>query len=153
MKDNFNDEFFLKGENGHLHLKIMNVYNFPDKTCYWGGYDTNSIIEINSSNYSVRGYVSISTGEIYNFYVKFKDCYEKLAGEAYLRSYEQNLELKVVFDGFGHAKIQGRFKENHSLNNILEFTILTDQTYLKQTLISLEAIHDKFGDDLGIPKK
>jgi len=147
------DEFLLTVENGYIYFKIENAFDYPDKTCAWGGYDTQSTIEIKASNYFVKGVLYISTGDLYNFYIRLKECYEKLTGESTLESYEKNLTLKVIFDGSGHAKVEGSFKENFSINNELEFELSTDQTYLAPTIAGLEDIYNKYGDNKGVLMK
>jgi len=153
MERDYEDEFLIRAENGYLHLKIENVIGFPHKLCSWGGYDTKSAIEIISSGCSVKGEIYISTGIIYNFYVKLKDCYEKLTGEARLVSYEENFKINAIFDRQGHIKIQGIFQEFRYGNNELKFELHTDQTYLFQTIVMLESIYEKYGDNKGITGK
>lgn len=46
-------DFSIKGE--YLNLKIDNVSGYPNSTSPFGGYDTNSIIEIKTGNYIVHG--------------------------------------------------------------------------------------------------
>jgi membrane-bound lytic murein transglycosylase len=150
-RDNI-DDFFIQADKGEIHLKIDTPFDFPDRTCHWGGYDTQSRIEIKSSNYSVKGQVYISTGNIYNFFRQLEECYKTLRGTATLESYEKNLFIKLDFDGLGHAKITGVFNEMHDLNK-LEFEMKTDQTFLVDTLSSLTQIHKKFGDNKGVTVK
>jgi len=147
-RDNI-DDFFIQAETGQIYFKIEKVFGFPDETCYWGGYDTQSRIEIKSSIYSVKGQVFISTGNIYNFFQQFEECYKTLKGTATLESYEKNLLIKLAFDGLGHAKITGTFNEMHDLNK-LDFEMKTDQTFLTDTLTSLRKIYQKFGNNSGV---
>ena len=82
-RDNI-DAFYIRAENGEIYLKIDTVFRFPEDTCHWGGYDTQSRIEIKSANYSVKGQVYISTGNIYNFFRQLEDCHKTLKGTATL---------------------------------------------------------------------
>lgn len=147
------EEFLLKAENGFVRIALKNIYGYPNETCHWGGYDSKSTIEIVCSNYNVLGELYISTGEIYNFYQSLLKCHESLSGEAYLRSYESNLELKLEFDDLGHVLISGTFQEEHIERTELKFELTTDQSYLTQTLIELSGIYDKYGDNSGVKNK
>ena len=149
MERDYDDEFILTAENGQIYFKIENVFDFPEKTSPFGGYDTQSKIEITSSNYSVAGHLYITTGEIYSFYKQLKQSYSSLTGVAQLTSYEGNLELNIVFDGFGHATVQGFFKEKLEEENELKFQLSTDQTFLFQAISGLSDIVDKYGNTLG----
>ncbi|MGL1889094.1 MAG: hypothetical protein OCD76_21455 [Reichenbachiella sp.] len=153
MDINIGEEFLLKAENGFVRIALSNIYGYPNETCHWGGYDTKSTIEIVCSNYKVLGELYISTGEIYNFYQNLQKCHKSLSGEAYLRSYESNLEMKLVFDNLGHVEISGTFQEVHMERTELKFELETDQSYLTQTLTELSNIHDKYGDNKGVKDK
>lgn len=144
------DDFFIQAENGQIYLKIDKAFGFPTSTCPWGGYDTQSRIEIKSGNYSVKGQVYISTGNIYNFFLQLEQCYKTLKGTATLESYENNLLITLDFDGLGHVRITGKFNEYHHSLNKLDFEMKTDQTFLTDTLISLTKLHEKFGDNKGV---
>ena len=150
MERDYEDEFILRSDNGLIHLKINEVFGFPDTTCPWGGYDTKSTIEIISSNYSAKGEVYISTGELYEFYEQLKTCYKTLQGNAELLSYEGNLKMKVSFDGIGHATIKGSYKEHHHEDNELLFELASDQTYIFQAVSGLEDIISVYGNNLGV---
>lgn len=147
------DEFLLKAENGFVRIALKDIFGYPNETCHWGGYDSKSTIEIVCSNYNVLGELFISTGEVYTFYQSLLKCYESLSGEAYLRSYESNLELKLEFDNLGHVLISGTFQEKHMDMTELKFELTTDQSYLTQTLIELSGIYDKYGDNSGVKNK
>lgn len=153
IQRDYENEFLLRAENGFIHIKFETVFDFPDKTSPWGGYDTKSIIEIVTGTYSAKGHLYISTGNFYDFFVKLKECYQKLTGEARLESYEGNLKLNVVFDGFGHAGITGTYQEYYHHKNKLEFDLKSDQTYLYQSVTMLEDMYDKYGDNKGILTK
>src|SRR5262249_3847427 len=122
-------------------------------TCYWGGYDTQSSIEIVAGNFSVKGYIYISTGLFYHFFQGLKECFKTLKGNAHLQSNEMELKLDVLFDGFGHARITGQFEAYDYGENILKFDLRSDQTYLGQALTMLENMYDKYGDDKGAHEK
>ncbi len=68
------ESFQLKGDNGFISIILVKVYGFPERTSYFGGYEAETLIEIKSSNYNVKGNLSTTTGEIYEFYQALKTC-------------------------------------------------------------------------------
>jgi hypothetical protein len=150
MERDYEDEFILKADNGHFSLKIVEVLGFPKTTSPWGGYDTKSTVEIISSNYSVRGDLYISTGELFNFAEQLSICYETLQGNATLSSYEGNLKMDVLFDGLGHVIAKGSYKERLHEDNELVFELTSDQTYIFQAVAGLNDIVSVYGDNSGV---
>ncbi|MDH5597830.1 MAG: hypothetical protein OEY34_01830 [Cyclobacteriaceae bacterium] len=144
------DNFTIKGSDGSITISIDEVFGYPTETCHWGGYDTRSRIDIHVGNYKVVGELYISTGDIFSFYQKLKNCHKNLNGEAYLESYENNLRADLTFDQQGHVKISGFYQEYHHAGNKLTFEIDSDQTYFNQTISELASIVDKYGDMTGI---
>jgi len=150
MERDYEDEFILRADNGHFYLKIIEVFGYPKTTSPWGGYDTKSAVEIISSNYSVKGVLYISTGELFSFSEQLRICYETLKGKANLSSYEGNLKMDVLFDGLGHAAVKGSYKERLHEDNELIFELASDQTYIFQALAGLGDIVSVYGDNSGV---
>lgn len=96
-------EIVIKGENGFLRIQIQKNFRFPESTSPFGGYDTESIIEIKSSNYYIKGLIWITTGDLYSFYKELKNCQQKVNGQANLNSYENNLHSTIPYNEFGHV--------------------------------------------------
>lgn len=143
-------QFEIRGEpENYLRITLDKVHGFPDSTCAFGGYDSESIIIIKSDNYSVRGVLYVSTGNIYEFYNEIQNCQQGLSGVAKFRSYEGNLWFNVEYDILGHINITGKYNERHQENNYLRFSFLTDQTFIKSTLDELRKIYEKFGNNKG----
>jgi hypothetical protein len=146
-------EIEIKGENGYLKIQIQKMFGFPESTSPFGGYDTESIIEIKSSNYYIKGLIWITTGDLYSFYKELKNCQEKVKGQANLNSYENNLHSTITYDEFGHAVLRGKFTEKYEEENTLEFELKSDQSYLNSTISELERMIEKYGDNTGIKNK
>ena len=145
-------EFNLKGGNNFIKITLDEVFGFPENTCYWGGYDTKSILEIKSRGFQVNAILYTSTGELYEFYKKLKDCNTKLNGKIYYKSYEGSLELNLEYNEFGHVNISGIFDEQNEYNNELKFEFISDQTFITKTINELELIAEKYGGMKGIKK-
>lgn len=142
--------FIIKGDNGFLKIEFFEVFGFPNETCHFGGYDTKSIVEINSGSFKVKSGVYCSTGEIFEFYEQLLKTNEQLKGSAYLRNYEHNLNAEVKYDINGRVTIFGSFREVSEFNNLLEFEFSSDQSYIQQTLIDLKKINLKYGGLKGV---
>ena len=140
----------LGGNNGYVQIKLTEVYGFPANTSFMGGYDAKGIVEIKSSNYSVCGELWFSTGEIYKFYTILNECYQKLNGKVELLTTEANLNMAVNFEKMGHVRVCGQYKERHDEDNKLIFEIFSDQSYIKETLISLNNFVKKYGGLQGV---
>ena len=61
------DEFTLQGYSDYLKISLEEVFGFPNDTSPFGGYDTRSIIDINSNDFKVKTTFCITTGEIFEF--------------------------------------------------------------------------------------
>mgnify|MGYP003315649855 CR=1 FL=1 len=134
-----------------LRIDIVEVFGFPDKTSFKGGYDIKCNLEIVSNVYCVRtnNYYS-STSVLYNFYNELKKCYETINGKVQYVDYTEN---KLIFDVIfknGKVVITGRYEEDSSTNNILNFEFLSDQSYFPKVLDDLKVVIDKFGNNQGI---
>jgi hypothetical protein len=144
--------FSIKGENGSIQLIINEIDGFPHTTFYTGGYEVSGVCIINAGHqtYYSKSELYYSTGELYSFYEQLKTCQEKLSGTAKFVNFENNLELECSYcDNSGHVKITGKFIANPSLHNVLEFEILSDQSYINEALTCLKKIVDIFGNDKG----
>jgi hypothetical protein len=144
------EKFEIIGKNGFVRIILTRIIGFPETTSAFGGYDTESTIEIKSSNYYVKGLVWITTGNIFNFFQELEKCQKNLNGIARLESYENNLQLTIKYDETGHVVTNGKFVENYTLKNILDFEIKGDQTFMDSTVNELENIYKKYGDNKGI---
>ncbi|MGJ8594123.1 MAG: WapI family immunity protein [Aquaticitalea sp.] len=145
------EEFELKGENGIITVGIEKTFDFPNKTCFKGGYECVVGIEIKVCSYLVKSSFYTSTGELFKFYEKLKICQSELNGVAEFDSYEKNLKLTVKYDS-GKISIWGSYQENLAMDNKLEFDFNSDQSYFKNSVEQLERIFDKYGGMKGVKK-
>lgn len=144
------ESFKISGKKGYIKIKFIEVYGFPNRTSFAGGYDVKGIVEIKSGNYNVYAELWFSTGEIYNFYSSFKECYKMLDGEAKLLTTEGNLSMSINFNKVGHVNIHGEYKERYDEGNMLIFEIISDQSYFQETINDLNAIVRKYGGLEGV---
>jgi hypothetical protein len=107
-------------------------------------------VEIVSSNYSVKGELYISTGELLTFGEQLRACNETLKGTAKLSSSESNPNMDVIFDGLGHVTVKGSYRERHHEDNELLFELTGDQTYIFQAVAGLGDIALVYSDNPGV---
>ena|SRR5690606_5688528 len=144
------ESFTLKGENGYIKIELEQIFDFPNRTCHWGGYDAKAKIEIKSGNFKVNSSFYTSTGEIYLFYKSLKESNTFLSGQIFYKNYEENTLITLTYDNMGHIVIDGTFSEENQFNNKLDFEFNTDQSYIKYTINELENIINKYGGMEGI---
>ena len=142
----------LNTSNGFIKFYIKEVLGFPNETSHFGGYDIIGEIEIQCDNYIVKGGLNYSTGDIYDFYIQLNQIFNSLNGNAKFYSYEDQLSFFVNVDKKGHISIEGEYREDLVNATKLIFELECDQSYLKDSLIELKMIADKYGDNEGIKK-
>ena len=147
------ESFTLKGEDAnYLKVKLSKVYDFPEKICRWGGYDSLAELTVKCGGYMVQSTFQTSTGDIFSFYEQLRECNAKLKGTPNFNSYESNLTFSLTYDDLGHVQISGEFSEDLAADNRLQFSFLSDQSFMRYTLDELERIICKFGDLKGFSK-
>src|SRR5258706_6185676 len=105
------ETFSISSENSRISFRIRTVHGFPNDTLFMGGYDAECGIEIFSNNFSAKGYIYISTAQLYDLFLALREAYTRLTGSAKIASYENDFYTEVVFDGIGHASVQGYFSK------------------------------------------
>ena len=141
--------FRMTGMDELIELTIDEVWGFPNVTSYGGGYGAKGMLSIRAGAYAVSAEHCFTTGELYTFFIALKQGYNTLSGEAVLENTERELELQCVFNKRGQVIVSGRFQADPSINNVLSFEIKTDQTQVKDSISSLQAIYEVFGDHQG----
>ncbi|MDE5943336.1 MAG: hypothetical protein K2H30_03915 [Clostridia bacterium] len=145
--------FEIKGFSGErIKLEITEVFGFPKETSFRGGYDVSCNLEISSGLYNMRtNHYYSSTGALYNFYNELLKCYNDLTGMAsYKLNYPENyLDLNVEFDEYG-VNISGKYQDDPTVENFLNFEFTSDQSYFREVLSELKKIVLQFGDNQGI---
>jgi len=145
--------FRITGIDELIELTIDEVWGFPNETSYGGGYGAKGILSIRAGEYAVSAVHYFTTGELYRFLIALKQGYDTLTGKAVLENTEKELELKCEFNKLGHVIASGKFQAVSSINNVLLFSIKTDQTQVKDSITSLQAVYEVFGDNKGKREK
>jgi len=117
----------------------------PGATDYWDGNWLVSPIEIAVGGFTGRIGAGLRADELRAFRLGLQVLYERLDGEARLKSMEQWLEITITARSGGHLDVRGRAKDEPGMGNQLEFTIGgLDQSFLPEIIGSLEAIEAAF---------
>ncbi len=144
------NEFKIVGKQGFIRIELNEVFGFPNQTSYLGGYDVKGKIEIRSGNYYVKdAELWFSTGQVYEFFIRLQKCNQNLKGNATFSESENILKLDLSFNRLGQINIQGHFQELAHQENILQFEIESDQSYLESTIQQLKNIVDHYGNLKG----
>jgi hypothetical protein len=151
-----NDEagtgFTIRSDSDWLSIRLEEVFGFPDKTSFRGGYDARGILDLRRGIFSVRVEPFwLSTGEIWQFAEEPRQAYRDLAGQARFRSSEDQLALTLAFppNPWGHWALEGTcWPEPDSITKLV-FEMSADQSYLAETLAELDAIVAEYGDNRG----
>lgn len=144
------NEFVVAGEKGYIRIEFNEFFGYPKETSHFCGYDVKGITEIKSGNYYVKGELWFSTGQVFEFYEQLQKCYRELKGNATFSNTETNLKFDLDFNRLGQIIIQGYFQEIAYEENMLQFEIESDQSYLSSTLQELKMIVDHYGGLKGV---
>ena len=151
MNSDENEEFAIRGESGDcIRIIFTEVYGFPNETCHWGGYDMRATVKIKAGDFDVLSNFFTSTGEIYNLYQQLERCNTQLEGVLKFASYEGNLEFTINYGQGGHIDLVGKYIPNNQCDNELRFSIVTDQSYMSETITELSSLFIKYGDNSGV---
>ena len=146
--------FCLISNNGmeKIEMLINEVFDFPERTSYAGGYDFKGGLIICAGSFSVNslGYYS-TTGELHSLLTSLKSCYDNLTGRAKYpsRYLEKDLAFELVIKKTGQAIVSGEYREYPHLPNKLVFQIETDQTCIKSAIDDLRKVEEVFGGMTG----
>ena len=145
--------FCLYGADGKekISLELKEVLGFPDEINYEGGYGIVCALQIEIGCYQIKCDRHISsTGVLYRFSDKLKECYRNLAGSAEYRLMENDLSLVVIMLPYGHAVVRGRFQEYPDRGNVFKFEMGTDQTCLPAVFQGIDSLKDTYGGMNGV---
>jgi len=145
--------FCLMGSNGveKIEIIINEVFDFPERTSFEGGYDFKGELNICVESYEVhsKDFFS-STGILYTLLVSLTSCYSSLQGIAeYKRLYEDDFAFTLRMGKTGHAMIERTFQEYPHLSNKLTFQMETDQTCILSAISELKQVERLFGNNKG----
>ena len=144
------ERFELLGQNGNfIKLKLVEVYGYPNKTSFFGGYDSLIELELKSGIFKARCNFNSSTGEFYKLYESLNNAYENISGKVEYSNYEKDLQFNLNFIENGTVNVQGEIS-NSDGTNVLSFSFYSDQSYISSSLEQLRDIISKYGNLEGV---
>lgn len=141
--------FNIDGCRDSISLNINEIFGYPSKITYGGGYAAKGMLKICVGSYKVYAEHNFTTGELYNFFCDLQNCYNKIQGKAILTNIDKELSLNILFNKLGQVKVYGEFQELLDVDNKLSFEMDTDQSAILHTLNSLKKVYYTFGDEMG----
>lgn len=147
------DGFEIRTGGDFIRVCLEKVFDFPDRTSHFGGYDALGRVDIQCGTFRAYGSLWFSTGEVWQFYTELLKAYNELAGEAQFRSSEGQLEFTIRFRFGGHLTIEGMYQEVSVDSTQLLFRMGSDQSYLIEPLAELAQFVAKYGDNRGLQSK
>jgi hypothetical protein len=125
-----------------LHELVLTVlgYEFPDLTDYWDGnwLVCSAVIEANNASVVSQGSF-LRTDELRRFRDEIAALHATLSGKAELVPMEPNLKILLQPFGTGQISVDVEITPDH-LCQFHRFEFGIDQSYLPETLVSLDAI-------------
>ena len=117
----------------------------PDSIDYWdGNWLTASLTaHVGAFEGTVSG--DIRAEELVSFNRDLQTLFQKLTGEAVLKTMETWFAIHFECNRLGHIKITGFVTDkHHGDGNTLEFVMSIDQTFLPEPMRQLEQVVDQF---------
>ena len=143
--------FCINGHDGFVEIKFDEVLGFPNTTTYLGGYDVRGNVNLKSKGFTATGELWFSTGEIYHLYESLNKMYRTLEGVVEFSNADgRNLHLIIQFEKSGKFKIAAVYQESYEVDNVLHIELISDQSFLVETLQQLKSIYEYYGDDKGV---
>jgi len=124
-------QFTLAGENGRLRVALEN--------CPAGSLSCRATVEIEVPGYRAEGKVWLSRAALAAFASELRACDQSLDGAARLTSDQESLSLTVTYQRrSGRVEVTGAYRQTMVLANELRFGMLTDQSYMAESLLQVE---------------
>lgn len=129
----------IYGDNSYIEFNLIELWGFPESTCFKGGYDGKWYVSLKSDNYEAKDIGYLATGELIVFFDDLKTMYKSLTGSAKLALIDTDLEVNVEVNDRGQIAVSGIYKAKPEVNNKLCFEFFSNQSYLVKSL-------DQFGE-------
>lgn len=145
------DTFKIGAEPNIIEIRLTTLLGFPNEIDIDGGYAVKGSISIQCGKYSVnKAEVSITTGQVYQFYQQLNEAFQDLKGTIIFSNRGEAIFFEMEFTRFGQIDVNGYFQEYPSIENRLHFMFQLDQSYIPSTLNELKKIVEVYGGMSGI---
>ena len=103
-----------------------------------------ALIEVRAGGFRGDVAATLRAEELHAFDAAARELYRTLKGQAAFRTMEEQLEIVLISDGWGHIEVTGFVRDGIEKANRLEFRFTIDQTFLKRSLRALARVTAAF---------
>lgn len=137
-------EILISADRGEFLKLSVAGRSHSDCDDYWDGNWLRATVDVRAGGF--RGSVDgdIRAEELVAFCGQLAQLQQSLKGVAEYDTLEGWLSVRATGDGQGHIEISCVVLDHPGIGNKLEFTLASDQTYMKQTIDQLTAATKAF---------
>ena len=130
-------EILICADHGEFVKLSVAGRSHPDCDDYWDGNWLRATVDVRAGCF--RGSVDgdIRAEELVAFCGQLAKLHQSLQGVAEYDTLEDWLQIRATGDGLGHIEIRCVVLDQPGIGNKLEFTLASDQTFMKQTIYQL----------------
>jgi len=130
-------EVAIRCEGGNFLTITLLGRSHPEATDYWDGNWVMAAVGVAVGGFrgSVNG--DLRTEELARFHEKLAMLQLSLRGTAEFETMEEWLSIRVTGDGRGHMMFRCVVRDQPGIGNTLDFSLATDQTFTRNTVIEL----------------
>ena len=127
-------KFVLKNENCNIQFEFNKFFDDSQ--------DFEFNVNAKSGCFIVQNkIVWVHKNDLFNFYKKLQDCYDKLQGEVESKfEYDEEIKLKLSFNKLGQVKVECAFFDYSEFSGKCYMEFVTDQTFIAESLKELKEI-------------
>ena len=139
------NSFKIAGNNGFIEIELIETYTGEAARSPKDGFDCTCQLRIENDGFSVSDTLYASTGQFEDLLEKLSKIHAELDGICqYRNEYEDNLNITFSMKTGGHLEISGKYWKLTLHKIQLEFSILSDQSYLTDGLTQLRRFCSQF---------
>ena len=130
-------------EHEFILLDVINR-SYPTANDFYDGnwLNTKAVVKVGCFTGTVNG--QLRADELASFQVELSKLYKSLSGSAKFLTLERWLSFEITGDGRGHFSCVGEITDGSVRGNTLNFELDLDQTFLPESLNSLEKVASAF---------
>ena len=135
--------FEIKGSGDFIRVELVHLAH-PNAEDYWDKNWVKSKITVKAGGFSGEFSCDLMTTDFVRFQEQFFRLYDKLDGAAIFDTIEEQINIKIKGDGFGHFEANCIAVDYAGTGNTLEFLINFDQTIIPHVVRQLASITKSF---------
>ncbi len=135
--------FEIKGSGDFIRVELVHLAH-PNAEDDWDRNWVKSNVTLKAGGFSGKFTCDLMTTDFARFQEQFSKLYNKLDGTAIFDTIEEQINIKIEGDGFGHFDANCVVMDFAGTGNTLEFLINFDQTTIPQVVRQLTSITKHF---------